>query len=47
MTRVQKLIVWALAGKLVVVVMLSTVQGLLEIVGYFLLVLIKEHGHAV
>lgn len=60
MTKIQIFIVWALAGMLVIVVMLSTihlgsliaeevwkpprflipVQGLLEIFGYFLLVLI-------
>jgi uncharacterized membrane protein (DUF373 family) len=59
-TKIQKVIVWALAGMLVVVVILSTVhlgslivheawqpprflipvQGLFEIFGYFLLVLI-------
>lgn len=61
MTKVQKLIVLALSGMLVIVVLLSTVhlgyligaevwkpprflipvQGLLEIFGYFLLVLIR------
>jgi uncharacterized membrane protein (DUF373 family) len=60
LTKIQKIVVWALAGMLVVVVILSTVhlgfliaqeawkpprflipvQGLLDVFGYFLLVLI-------
>ena len=60
LTKIQKIVVWALAGMLVVIVILSTahlgiliaeeawkpprflipVQGLLDVFGYFLLVLI-------